>query len=218
TFLELAEAAKAGPLAERALALEAPAKLVPRLHALADGPALEGLVLKKAARHPIKYWFSLPKGYERKKGKRWPVVVCVDGAGSNFEGMGQAYRGARGDLNYLVVSPCTFSNTNQIVGDAGQMAKYGKLYDEETIKDGDRRRLDWDEEGILAILDELQETYDAEPRCYVTGFSGGGNATYMLVMKHPERVNAAAPACGNFSQRAYATALKGKLAERPRRP
>lgn len=212
-FVGFAEASKSGALAERSMQLSPPDKLVPRLQKIADGPAIEKLVLKKAAKHPIRYWFSLPKGFERKKDKRWPVVVCVDGAGSNFEGMGQGYRGARGDLPYIVVSPCTFANTNQIVGDAGQVAKYAKLYPEDVIQDGDKRRLDWDEEGILAILDELATTHDADARAYVTGFSGGGLATYMLLMKHPDRVAVAAPACGNFRQTEYATALKGKAAE-----
>jgi poly(3-hydroxybutyrate) depolymerase len=148
----------------------------------------------------MKYYFSLPKNFKR-GGKKWPVLICVDGAGSNFKGMGEGYRSKRGNLPYIVVSPCTFANTNKVEG--GMLEKYQKLYSDEVIAEGNRRRIDWDEEGILAILKDLQAQYDAEERVYVTGFSGGGNATYMMIFKHPDLLNGAAPACANFGGRGY---------------
>jgi len=44
----------------------------------------------------------------------------------------------------------------------------------------------------------LVERYHAEKKVAITGFSGGGNLCYSLVMRRPQRVFAAAPACANF--------------------
>jgi poly(3-hydroxybutyrate) depolymerase len=164
------------------------------------------VVLRGATTHAIKYYFSLPKNFKRAEGKKWPVLVCVDGAGSNFKGMAQGYKGKQGDLPFMIVSPCTFSNTNKIEGD--MVKKYKEYYTDAIVEEGNRRRIDWDEEGVLAIMKDLQANYDAEERVYVTGFSGGGNVTYMMIFKHPDMLNGAAPACANFGAARYAE-LKG---------
>src|SRR5438128_2467629 len=77
----------------------------------------DGLALKTASTHPMKYYLSLPRDYRPGPGRRWPVLVCVDGSGSNSRIMGDIFRDARGSLPCLVVSPCTFSNTNEITGE-----------------------------------------------------------------------------------------------------
>jgi hypothetical protein len=59
------------------------------------------------------------------------------------------------------------------------------------------------EAGLLAVLDDLVREYDAEPRAYVTAFSGAGIPAYMLVFKHPDRVAAAALQSANFFQPEY---------------
>src|SRR5262249_12834933 len=87
------------------------------------------IALKSASSHPIKYYCSLPKGYQRAKDKRWPVLVCVEGAGCNFRDMAETFVQARGDLPVLVVVPCTFSNTNRIWGQRRQ--RYLQLYSAE---------------------------------------------------------------------------------------
>ena len=195
-------------LAARALGLKPPEKVVPALRALLEEGARKNLVLMTASSHPLCYYFSLPKKFQRAKDRKWPVLVCVDGAGSNFEGMGRGYADNRGDLPYMVVSPCTFSNTNKIEG--GMVEKYRKYYSPETIDDGNKRRIDWDEEGVLAVIQDLKANFDAEDRVYVTGFSGGGNVTYMMIFKHPDLVAGAGPACANFGHPDYEQ-MKGKF-------
>jgi dienelactone hydrolase len=202
------EEGKGTRLAARALGLKPPEKVVPALRALLEEGARKGLVLMTASSHPLCYYFSLPKKFQRAKDRKWPVLLCVDGAGSNFEGMGRGYVDNRGDLPYMVVSPCTFSNTNKIEG--GMADKYRKYYTQETIDDGNKRRIDWDEEGVLAAIEDLTANFDAESRVYVTGFSGGGNVTYMMIFKHPDLVAGAAPACANFGRPDYEQ-LKGSF-------
>jgi poly(3-hydroxybutyrate) depolymerase len=105
----------------------------------------------------------------------------------------------------LTVAPCTFSNANVIRGDA--LARYRRLYSEDVIGAAGGEglvpavgaRLDWDEAGLLAILDDLQDCYDAEPRAFLAAFSGGGLAGYRMVFRHPDRLEAAALVAANFN-------------------
>lgn len=199
---------RAGALADKALALKPPKDLRVRLEKILDLKSIGQLVLRKASTHDIKYYFSLPRGFRHDSGKSWPVLVCVDGAGSNFAGMGRGYLKSRGELPCLIVSPCTFGNTNAIQGKMRD--KYRATYSDEVIDKALKNRIGFDEAGLLAILKDLQTRYAAEKRIYITGFSGGGNLTYLMMFKHPDLVNAAAPACANFFSRGYAD-MKGKF-------
>jgi predicted peptidase len=54
-----------------------------------------------------------------------------------------------------------------------------------------------DAERALAILDEVQRDYRADPRrVYLTGISVGGNGVWHLAAAHPERWAAIVPVCG----------------------
>jgi hypothetical protein len=152
-------------------------------------------VLCSTSSHPIKYYLSLPQGYRRENGKRWPVLVCVDGSASEFENQADAYRQARGSLPFLVVSPCVFSSTNALRGVI--LERYRACYSDEVIESV-RDRLAWDAAGLVAILKDLREQYDAEDRMYLTGHSGGGRITYQMIFTHPDLLAGAAPECPCF--------------------
>jgi hypothetical protein len=158
----------------------------------------------------MRYFLSLPPGYQRRQGRRWPVLVCVDCAGSNFRQTAEAFRKARGELPLLVVAPCTFSNTNAITG--YMLEKYRRLYPDELIRKFGRLEwdLEWDEAGLLGVLDDLWTDFDAEGRVYLTGFSGGGLIAYRMIFKHPDLLAGAAPECANFFGPDY-RALKGRF-------
>ena len=185
-------------VAEEALALEPPEAQREALERLAELRAVGQVVLRRASAHPMRYYLSLPEAYDPDAERTWPVLVCVDGAGSGFEGAAKGFAKARGDLPCLVVSPCGFANTNAIEGKKRE--KYLRWYSAETLAEAERDRFTWDLAGLLAILDDLQAQYKAAPQVCVTGFSGGGNLTYALLFQHPSRVLAAAPACASFSR------------------
>jgi len=194
-------------LAERALALEPPEEVRPHFEAALDLAAVDRVVLRRAAAHPMRYFLSLPKAWRPDSGRTWPVLVAVEGAGSGFRGMARGYARARGDLPFIVVTPCSFANTNAIEGK--KLEKYQGWYDAETIAAAERDRFGWDEAGLLAVLEEVAARFDGAERAFVTGFSGGGNLTYLMIFRHPDRVAGAAPACANFSRSGYAR-LKGE--------
>jgi predicted esterase len=175
----------------------------------AAGPARDRLVLKTASGHPIRYYLSLPPAY--RPGRRWPVLVCADCAGSNFRSLAEHFRKERGRLPCLLVVPCTFSNTNAITG--AMRAKYRRLYPDDLIdhvRGPSCADLDWDEAGLLAILRDLHRDYDTEERFYITGFSGGGLLAYRMIFKHPDLLAGAAPECANFFHPEYRS-LKGRF-------
>lgn len=148
-------------------------------------------VLRTAKNHPIQYYLALPKNWSADK--TWPILVTVEGAGCNWLGNCNAFLGARGDRPFILVTPLTFCNTNKL-----EKAKYPgypqKLLDE-VEKSG---RLKWDEEGLLAILEDVRREFHGRDTFFITGFSGGGNLTWRMIFGHPEKLAGASPACANF--------------------
>jgi len=160
-----------------------------------DGPLIDAaqkeLVLIGSPTHDLLAYLSLPKGWQ--KGKTYPIVVGVDGAGSGFLGYGGGCRSARGSRAGIVLAPITLSNTNAL--DPAKYPMYGKA-----ILDAfDGRRMEFDGPGIDAILAILSKRFGADEKIFVTGFSGGGNWCYWKLFMDPAHVRGAAPACANFS-------------------
>jgi poly(3-hydroxybutyrate) depolymerase len=182
--------------------LSPPKELEPLLERYVRLAAVGAVVLRQAKSHAMRYYLSLPKNYDPASKQPWPVLVAVDGAGSGFQGCAKGFAKARGDLPCLVVAPCGFANTNAIKGK--QKEKYLEWYDEEAIALAEKDRFEFDRAGLVAILDELREEFGAAPKVCITGFSGGGNLTYQMIFRHPERLQAAAPACANFTRPSYA--------------
>jgi predicted esterase len=153
--------------------------------------ATSDVAMIKSPTHPMVGWLSLPAGWT-KKGP-WPVLVAVEGAGSNFLGAARGFRGARGARKALVLAPCTLSNTNELKPETYP------FYDPALLKEWNGRRVEFDIAGLEALLEVLRTRYGAEEKVAITGFSGGGNLCYGLTLRHPERVWCAAPACANFN-------------------
>lgn len=107
---------------------------------------------------------------------------------------------ALGDDDVIVIVPCTFSNTNFIVGETRE--RYRHFYSDDVI-DSVTDRLDWDEAGLLAILENVGAEFRVDDRIFLTGFSGGGLLTYRMLFRHPNRLAAAMPVCANFRDEGY---------------
>jgi predicted esterase len=153
----------------------------------------------------MRYYLALPDNYQNGDGRRWPVLVCLPGADADGAGLLERFRRARRDLPFVLVAPCTFANVNRLGGEL--LSRYRALYSGEVIRDAGgegwlpdvRRRLDWDEAGLLAVLSDLEATCGAERRIYLTGFSGGGHLVYRMVVRHPDRLAGAVAVCANFN-------------------
>jgi poly(3-hydroxybutyrate) depolymerase len=140
-------------------------------------------------KHAMVGYLSLPRGW--KKGGRYPVLVSVEGAGCGFLGRARDAAATRGSRAFLVLTPCSLSNTNEL--DPAKYPWYGSL------DEANRDRISFDVQGLLSLLELLAERFGATDRFAITGFSGGGNLCYAMTVLHPERVVVSAPACANFS-------------------
>lgn len=161
------------------------------LHEVELKAAEKSPILKKASTHALVYYLVLPKGWTPTK--KWPILVYVEGAGCNFLGAIKGYAEARGELPFILVTPQTFSSTNEL--------KKDKYEYEQALLDQYQsgNRLPFDEEGLLAVLADVQRDYAGDARIFISGFSGGGNLCWRMVFGHPDLLAAAAPACPNFA-------------------
>lgn len=139
------------------------------------------------------YLLHLPKGYDAKGTKRWPLMLFLHGAGQRGSDLKKvAVHGppkivkSRPDFPFILVSPqCPANET-------------------------------WSDETLLALLDQVSKKHKVDTnRVYLTGLSMGGYGTWSLGVKYPERFAAIAPICGGgetihvlLSSRAKSAALK----------
>ncbi len=161
----------------------------PRQAKVAD-LAKKAPLLLQVPGHPMAAYVSFPSAW--KPGKEWPVLVSVEGAGSNFKGNAEEFRNARGSRPFITVSPHALSCTNEV-----KLDRY-PAYSKELVEKWNGRRIEFDVPGLLGILDFLHEGFGASEKVAITGFSGGGFLCYAMVLEHPERILCAAPACPNF--------------------
>ena len=123
-----------------------------------------------------KYLLYLPKGYGKKKGQEWPLMLFLHGAGERGSDLNKVKKhgppklaGAGKDLGFIIVSP--------------------------QCPDGDW----WTEKGemLIHLLDDIQAGYAVDPnRVYLTGLSMGGYGTWTLGAAYPDRFAAMVPICG----------------------
>lgn len=120
------------------------------------------------------YLLFLPRGYGEDTSKKWPLMLFLHGAGERGDNLALvAVHGppklvaSQPDFPFILVSPQC---------PAGQT---------------------WDNETLLALLDEVMADYAVDPtRVYLTGLSMGGFGTWSLGVSHPEKFAAIAPICG----------------------
>lgn len=132
------------------------------------------LRLKREENIDINYLLFLPKGYEAKSEKRWPLILFLHGSGERGTDVWKvATHGppknvtARPDFPFIVVSPqCP-------------------------------ERQIWSNDKLLPLLDEIVKNYAVDrSRIYLTGLSMGGYGAWNLGMSHPELFAAIVPICG----------------------
>jgi predicted peptidase len=122
----------------------------------------------------INYLLYLPRDYEKDKGKRWPLILFLHGAGE---------RGT--DLNKVKAY-----GPPKLVSEGREMPFI-------IVSPQVPERANWDPDALDALLDDIVERHAVdEDRLYLTGVSMGGAATWRLASARPERFAAMAPICG----------------------
>ena len=121
-----------------------------------------------------RYLLFLPKSYEPKGDKKWPLMFFLHGAGERGSELKKvAVHGppkivkSQPDFPFIVVSPQCPENQN------------------------------WSNDVVLALMDEIIATHQVDTnRVYLTGLSMGGYGTWSIALQYPERFAAVAPICG----------------------
>ena len=137
------------------------------------------------------YYLYLPEDYVQSEGlrppdKKWPIVVSFhgmrpwDSAGAQImEWQQEADR-----YGYVVIAPDT--RISDLLGELPLRRISHSLKK--------------DEEGIVAILDEVYETLDVDPNhVLTTSWSMGGYLAHYMINRHPDRFSCLAVRQSNFS-------------------
>jgi predicted peptidase len=122
----------------------------------------------------LDYLLFLPKGYDARAEKRWPMMLFLHGAGERGTDIWQvATHGppknvaTHPDFPFIVVSP---------------QCPEGQV---------------WSKETLLALLNEITTQHSVDTnRIYLTGLSMGGYGTWSLGLSYPEKFAAIVPICG----------------------
>jgi predicted peptidase len=129
---------------------------------------------KVALAGKTQYLSCVPKDYNGKGGKRWPLMLFLHGAGE------------RG------------TNLQRVaIHGPPRLVKEGKEFPFIIIApqcpEGER----WQDDALLKLLDHIARDYAVDTnRVYLTGLSMGGYGTWRLGITHPERFAAIVPICG----------------------
>jgi len=124
----------------------------------------------------LRYQVYVPVNYTTSQ--TWPVILYLHGAGERgtdgirqtLIGLGSAVRNDARRFPALVIYPQAPPDSSW----TGVVAQ-----------------------AALAALDSVQREYRTDPdRVYLTGLSMGGNGTWYIAYRHPERFAAIAPVCG----------------------
>jgi predicted peptidase len=139
------------------------------------------------------YLLFLPRDYQQRGNKRWPLILFLHGAGERGTNLTKVtVHGPpkivkeKPDFPFIVVSPqCPVGQS-------------------------------WSNDTLSALLDEVTAKLKVDTnRVYLTGLSMGGFGTWSLALAQPERFAAIAPICGGgdyvpllLSDRSRTAALK----------
>jgi predicted peptidase len=125
----------------------------------------------------LKYLFYLPKDYDAKSKKRWPLMLFLHGAGER--------------------------GTNvQRVAIHGPMSlvKQGKEFPFIIVAPLCPERERWQNDSLLGLLERVEKKFKVDTnRIYLTGLSMGGYGAWNLGVARPDKFAAIAPICGGGS-------------------
>ncbi len=135
------------------------------------------------AGHTYPYQVYVPRGYASDGEHRFPVILFLHGAGERGSdgliqtavGLGAALRRDASRFPAIVVFPQAPRDSTW----TGRVA-----------------------EAAMAALERTEAEFRTDPdRVYLTGLSMGGNGTWYLAYRYPERFAAIAPVCGFVTMR-----------------
>ncbi len=166
----------------------------------ADPP--QGIVERTATAHPMHYFVSLPSDWN--KLRSWPVIVVIPDAEREFRKTASTFAAASGSQHFVIVVPMVLGG-----GGTAQQHKNDFDYPDSVWRIADRTgTCDFDEDGISAVLDDVDRLYRTDPRIFLTGWEAGGHVVIPQLLRHPERIRAVVVTTPNFQGRCVVPATR----------
>ncbi len=155
--------------------------------------SFEKTITKKVG---YQYLLSQPVGYEAAKDKAWPLLIFLHGSGERGADVWKvATHGPPKLLREPTLSPAGKALAENFIVASPQCPAGSS----------------WDDDGILALVDEIAAKYRVDGRrVYLTGLSLGGYGAWSAGIKYPERFAAIVPVCGGGSAADIRRSLREK--------
>ena len=151
-------------------------------------------VRRTALHHPMQYYLALPWGWT--PAQSWPILVVVDGANhGHFLFNCLRFMAARQALPFIIVSPVVLTNTGR---PQPNEYPYGQAVWNDVARTSAEQ---FDEQGVLAIVDDVEQIYHGQHSFFITGWSAGGHLTWRMIFTHPDRLAGAVLAGANYAGR-----------------
>jgi hypothetical protein len=152
-------------------------------------PAVEH---RTASTYPIQYLVSRPTGWTADR--TWPVLVIVESADRTFDQTMRAFVAARGSQPFILVTPFVLTAGGTAQQHAAEFP-YDSAAWARARRDGN---CGFDNQGLAAVLADLQRRDHAEPRYFIAALEAGGHVAWADVLHHPERIRGAALLIPNY--------------------
>lgn len=136
---------------------------------------------KTSQKAKLDYLLYLPEEYGKDPQRKWPLILYLHSLESKGSDLSLVEREAlpkklksQSDFPFVVISP------------QGN-GEYEIWSEDEMVN------------ALLVLLDEIQATYSVDPkRIYLTGANVGGNGTWEVGLRYPERFAALVPVIGYY--------------------
>lgn len=141
------------------------------------------------------YLLFLPKGYDAKAEKKWPLILFLHGSGERGSDVWKVSIHGPPKLVKPVVPPANGETEVQRT----QREAASKILSENFIVVSPQCPADgrWDNDTLLALLDHITTSQKVDTgRVYLTGLSMGGFGSWSLGCRNPHLFAAMAPICG----------------------
>jgi len=141
------------------------------------------------------YLLYLPKDYDPKGKKKWPLIFFLHGAGER--GTNLSLVSMHGPPKMVKKSPATPKNESEEGRQHREAAT--KVLQEQFIIVSPQCPTNewWEDEPLMELLDSVIGKHKVDTsRVYLTGLSMGGYGSWNLGIRHPERFAAVVPICG----------------------
>lgn len=143
-----------------------------------------------ATTHPMKYQISLPPDWS--PAQTWPVLMAPN---AHYSDTGKSLAQFAGERDarhapFIIVVPFVINadrveTMTEYRGAVANTIGAADAATDDGFRDEDARAK-FDEDGICAVIKDVQSRYHGEDRVYITGFSSSTHVAYLFLFNHPE--------------------------------